>query len=169
MPVFKQFQFLIIIIISTQSPGLEYLFIKGGKICHVSSHPYIGSENIPFSAQAALILLMSAFFCKKFAVFVQKSIFTQSNNMRAVLEIFQFCFQFFVRQKVTVAENITLQILCPESGLQTAPNWPKIQKMTMASHFSDMTSTSIFDVLFLLSSLVTGPSFISISSLVLEL
>ena len=87
---------------------------------------------------------VSIFFCKKFAVFVQKSTFTQSNNMRAVLEIFQFCFQFFVRQKVTVAENITLQILCPESGLQTAPNWPKIQKMTMTSHFSDMTSTSIF-------------------------
>ena len=41
----------------------------------------------------------------------------------------------------------------------------------MTPQFSDMTSTSIFfDVfLFLLSSLVTGPSFMSISSLVLEL
>ena len=41
----------------------------------------------------------------------------------------------------------------------------------MTSQFSDMTSTSnFFDVvLFLLSSLVTGPSFMSISSLVLEL
>ena len=64
-----------------------------------------------------------------------------------------------------------LQTLCPESGLRIAPNWPKIQKMTMTSQFSDMTSTSnFFDVvLFLLSSLVTGPSFMSISSLVLEL
>ena len=64
-----------------------------------------------------------------------------------------------------------MQTLCPESGLQTAPNWPKIRKMTMTSQFSDMTSTSnFFDVvLFLLSSLVTGPSFMSISSLVLEL
>ena len=64
-----------------------------------------------------------------------------------------------------------MQTLCPESGLRTAPNWPKIRKMTMTSQFSDMTSTSnFFDVvLFLLSSLVTGPSFISISSLVLEL
>ena len=61
-----------------------------------------------------------------------------------------------------------MQTLCPESGLQTAPNWPKIWKMTMTSQFSDMTSTSIFFdiVLFLLSSLVTGPSFMSISSLV---
>ena len=64
-----------------------------------------------------------------------------------------------------------MQTLCPDSGLRTAPNWPKIQKMTMTSQFFDMTSTSKFlDVfLFLLSSLVTGPSFMSISSLVLEL
>ena len=64
-----------------------------------------------------------------------------------------------------------MQTLCPESGLQTAPNWQKIWKMTMTSQFSDMTSSSnFFDVvLFLLSSLVTGPSFMSISSLVLEL
>ena len=64
-----------------------------------------------------------------------------------------------------------MQTLCPESGLRTAPNWPKIRKMTMTSQFSDMTSTSnFFDVvLFLLSSLVTGPSFMSISSLALEL
>ena len=64
-----------------------------------------------------------------------------------------------------------MQTLCPESGLRTAPNWPKIRKMTMTSQFSDMTSTSnFFDVvLFLLSSLVTGPSFMSMSSLVLEL
>ena len=64
-----------------------------------------------------------------------------------------------------------MQTLCPESGLRTAPNWPKIQKMTMTSQFSDMTSTSnFFDVVFfLLSSFVTGLSFMSISSLVLEL
>ena len=40
----------------------------------------------------------------------------------------------------------------------------------MTSQFVDMTSSSIyFDVLFLLSGLVTGPSFMSILSLVLEL
>ena len=42
--------------------------------------------------------------------------------------------------------------------------------MTVTSKFSNLTSSSIFlDVLFLLSILVTGPSFMSISSLVLEL
>ena len=62
-----------------------------------------------------------------------------------------------------------MQTLRPESGHRTAPNWPEIRKMT--SEFSDMTSSSnFFDlVLFLLSSLVTGPRFMSISSLVLEL
>ena len=64
-----------------------------------------------------------------------------------------------------------MQTLCPESGLRTAPNWPKIRKMTMTSQFPDITSSSTFCdvVLFLLSGLVTGPSFMSISSLVLEL
>ena len=63
-----------------------------------------------------------------------------------------------------------MQTLCLESGLRTAPNWPKIRKMVTAARFSDMTSLSIFfDDLFLLSNLVTGPSFMSISSLVLEL
>ena len=64
-----------------------------------------------------------------------------------------------------------MQALCPESGLRTAPNWPKIRKMAMMSQCFDMTSLSdFFDVvLFLLSSLVTGPRFMSISSLGLEL
>ena len=64
-----------------------------------------------------------------------------------------------------------MQTLCPESGLRTAPNWPKLRKMTITSQFSDMTSSSNFVevILFLLSSLVTHPSFMSISSLGLEL
>ena len=62
--------------------------------------------------------------------------------MRAVLEIFRFCFQFLLKQKGTITENIT---------------------------FADPAS-GIFDVvLLLLSGLVTGPTFMSISSLVLEL
>ena len=61
--------------------------------------------------------------------------------------------------------------MCLESSLWTSPNWPKIRKMTMTSQFPDMMSSSTFfdAVFFLLSNLVTGPSFRSISSLVLEL
>ena len=62
-----------------------------------------------------------------------------------------------------------MQTLCPKSSLWTAPNWPEIQKVTMTSQFPSMTSTSHFFVvvLFLLSCLVTGRSFVS--SLVVEL
>ena len=59
----------------------------------------------------------------------------------------------------------------PESGFQIAPNWLEIGKMTMTSQFFEMTlSSNFFDVvLFLLPSLVSGPSFMLISSLVQEL
>ena len=59
----------------------------------------------------------------------------------------------------------------PEFGFQIAPNWQQIGKIAMTSQFSDMMSTSnFFDVVyFILSSLVSGPSFMPISSLVLKL
>ena len=60
----------------------------------------------------------------------------------------------------------------PKSSYQIAPNWWLIGKMAMTWQFADMTSSSnFFDAfLFFLSSLVvTGPRFMSISSLVLEL
>ena len=55
-----------------------------------------------------------------------------------------------------------MQTLHLESSFQIALNWPYIRKMTMTSQFSNMTSSSnFFDF--------TGPSFMSISWLVLEL
>ena len=64
-----------------------------------------------------------------------------------------------------------MQTLCRESDLRTAPNWQKIWKMTMTRQLLNTTSSSkFFDVvLFLLSRLVTGLCFQSVSSLVLEL
>ena len=58
------------------------------QIWHVSTYPYIVSENIRFSTWTPLILQMSAFFSKKIVLFVQKSNFTRSNSVRAVLETF---------------------------------------------------------------------------------
>ena len=52
------------------------------------SDPHVVSENIPFSTKALLILLMSAFFCKKSEIFGQNNTFIQSNSVRAVLETF---------------------------------------------------------------------------------
>ena len=78
---------------------------------------------------------VSIFSAKNQRFLSKKSIFTQSNSVGAVLEIFQL-FSLFVKQKVTITENITL---CSESGLRTAPNWPEIRKITMTSQFFDMT------------------------------
>ena len=80
--------------------------------------------------------------------------------MRAVLEIFQL-FSVFVRKKVTINENITFADSVFRNGPKLLQNGQKSGKMKMTSQFSDMTSSSnFFDVvLFLLSSLVTGLSF----------
>ena len=58
----------------------------------------------------------------------------------------------------------------PDYRFWITPNCPKVRKMTMKSQFFDITLSSIFfDVaLFFLSSLVTGPVFIVILSLALE-
>ena len=59
-------------------------------------HTHVVSENIIFSNNTPLILLMSVFFqyFKKSILFCKNSTFTQSSSMRVVLEIFWFCFQF---------------------------------------------------------------------------
>ena len=51
-------------------------------------HTYLVLENISFSTEALLILLMSAVFGKKSAFFGKNSAFLQSKSVRAVLEIF---------------------------------------------------------------------------------
>ena len=57
--------------------------------------------------------------------FVQKSTFTQSNSVRVVLKIFLVLFSCFVRQKVTITENITFaDSVC---GIQP-PNCSKLAK-----------------------------------------
>ena len=49
-------------------------------------HKYVVPENIKFNSKNPFVLLMAAFVSKI-------SIFTESNNMGVVLEIFYFCFQ----------------------------------------------------------------------------
>ena len=64
------------------------------EIWYVSTSTFLVSENVPFTTKTPLILLMSAFILQKIAFLVKSSTFTQSNSIRAVLEIFYFCFQF---------------------------------------------------------------------------
>ena len=88
------------------------------------AHPYVAPENIPFSTQAPLILLMSVSFCKKLAFFVQKSPLTQSNSVRAVLDLLVL-FSVFVRQKVTFTERRTFSDSASEIQ---PPNCSKLAK-----------------------------------------
>ena len=60
--------------------------------------PICSFRKYTFQCLGPLNFADVSIFCKKLAFFVQKSSFIQSNSVRAVLEIFQFCFQFFVRR-----------------------------------------------------------------------
>ena len=112
---------------------------------------------------------MSAFFCKKVAFFDQKRTFTPSNSVRRCVRDFLVLFSVFVRKKVTFTENITFADSV--SGIRP-PDCSKLTKNPKTNNdftiFRHDVNGNFFDVvLFLLLSLVTGPSFIS--SLVLEL
>ena len=133
--------------------------------------PICSFRNVPLSAQTPLILLMSAFFCKKLAFFCPKKYLYSKQQCESCVRDFLVLFSVFVKQKVTITENIAFADSV--SGIQP-PDCSKLAKNLENDNdvtVFDTTSTSNFFkvVLFFLSSLVTGPSFMSISSLVLEL
>ena len=109
-------------------------------------------------------------FLQKLAIFIQKSTFTQSNSVRAMLD-FLVLFSVFARQKVTVNENInfadSVSGIWPPDCTKLAKNQENDNDVKI---FRQDVIVNFFDVvLFLLSILVTGPGFMARSSLVLEL
>ena len=64
-----------------------------------------------------------------------------------------------------------LQTMRPKSGFSISLDWPHIGKLIMTSQFADLTlSSKLFDIdVSLLSRLVTDPSFMLVSLLVLDL
>ena len=64
-------------------------------------------QKIYFLVPRPLQFCWCQHFLQKLAFLLQKSIFTQSNSVRDVLEVFQVCFHFLYKKKVTVTENIT--------------------------------------------------------------
>ena len=114
---------------------------------------------------------MSAFFWQKFCLFCKKSNFTQSNSVRAVLEIFSSVFRF-CKKKGYYYWKRNLSQLCvrnPAFGLLEISQEP--EKWQWRYDFPTWCHRQIFFdvVLILLPSLVTGPSLMSVSSIVLEL
>ena len=109
-------------------------------------------------------------FLQKLAFFIQKSTFTQSSSVRAMLD-FLVLFSVFARQKVTVNENInfadSVSGIWPPDCTKLAKNQENDNDVKI---FRQDVIVNFFDVvLFLLSILVTGPGFMARSSLVLEL
>ena len=109
-------------------------------------------------------------FLQKLAIFIQKSTFTQSNSVRAMLD-FLVLFSVFARQKVTVNENMnfadSVSGIWPPDCTKLAKNQENGNDVKI---FRQDAIVNFFDVvLLLLSILVTGPGFMARSSLVLEL
>ena len=100
------------------------------------------------------------------AFFVQESTFTQSNSVRDFLVLFLG----FVRQKGTITENITCRLSVRNLASRLLQIGQKSENDNDVTIFRHDVKVNFFDVvLFLLSSLVSGPSSMSISSQVLEL
>ena len=93
------------------------------RIWHVSTHSYLVSKNIPFSTQATLILLMSAFFLQKINVFRPKKYLYSKQQCESCVRDFLVLFSGFVRQKGTNTENITFA----DSGIRP-PGCSKLAK-----------------------------------------
>ena len=110
-------------------------------------------------------------FLQKISVFCPKKYLYSKQQCESCVRDFLVLFSVFVRQKVTITENITFsdsvsEIRCPDCS-KLAKNPKNDNNVTIFRHEVNL---KFFDVVFfLLSSLVAGPSFMSLSSLVLKL
>ena len=111
------------------------------------------------------------FSCKKLTIFFPKKYLYSKRQCESCVRDFLVLLSVFLRQKVTITENIIFAesvsgIRSPDC-FKLARNPKNDNDVTIFRHDVNI---NFFDVvLFHLSSLVTGPSFMSISSLVLEL
>ena len=133
--------------------------------------PICSFRKYTFQCLGPLKFADISIFLQKISDFCPKKYLCLKQQCKSCVIDFIVLFSVFVKQKVTITENIIFAESVFGIRHPDCSKLAKIRKMTMTSQFSDMTSTSsFFDVaLFLLSRLVTGPGFMSISSLVLEL
>ena len=108
---------------------------------------------------------------QKNSVFCPKKYLYSKQYCESCVRDFLVLFSVFVRQKVTVTENITfadsVSGIRPPELSKLAENLKNDNVVTISRH--DVIIKIFYGVLFLLPSLVTGPSFMSILLLVLEL
>ena len=106
--------------------------------------PICSFRKYTFQCLGPLIFADVSFFLQKINVFCSKKYLYSKQQCECSFRHFLVLLSVFVRKKVTITKNISFADSVPESGHRTAPNWPKIRKMTMTSHFPDMTSKSFF-------------------------
>ena len=123
-------------------------------ICNFIKHPSTFQYQDPFN-----LIDVSLFFLTKSAFFGKNSTFTQRSSIRAVLQIFQFCFSVCMMKDY----NYRLGVQHPDYS-KLAINQKNGNNITTCRHeiIVQFFSTLTFP------SLVTGPSFILISLLVLN-
>ena len=114
---------------------------------------------------------MSAFYLHKSCIFWKKnSTLTQSNSVSAVLKIYLVLFSVFsvfVRDKITVIENVSITDYASGIRLLECSKFAINQKndndVKICRHEVIVRLVYLFEVVyFILSSLVTGRSFMSI-------
>ena len=129
------------------------------------------SENIRFNTKASLILLMSTYFLQKISIFLAKMVPLLKATVWELWKRFFSSVCSFCKLKSYCWWKCKFYRLCVQNlafGLfQIGQKLKNINDVTISQH--DLIA-KIFDlILFFLSSLVTGPSSMSISSLILEL
>ena len=87
-------------------------------------------------------------FLQKISVFCPKKQLYPKQQCQSFVRCFLVLFSGFVRQKVTITENITFADSVSGIRPPDFSKLPKIKKMRMTSQFSDMTSSSHFLTLF---------------------
>ena len=106
-------------------------------------------------------------FLQKISISQRKQYLYSKQQCESCVRIFLVMFSVIVRQKITVNKNVSFRDYASGIRLADCSKMVIYGKNNNDVIFSNMTLLSCFFdvVLFLLLSLVTGPSFMSISSL----
>ena len=142
------------------------LEVVGGGNLAISTHAYVASENVHFSKKAFLIL--PTYFAKNHC-FLAKILplletIVCELRQRFFSPVFSFCnikgYEYLSYLRLYISKTLSKNIL-PQVGC-------KLERQQWRQNI--LTWSNFFDVvLFLLASLVSGPGFIPISSVTLEL
>ena len=133
--------------------------------------PKFSFRKYIFSYLGTLDFADVSIFLQKIGVFCPKRCHYSKQYCESCIRDFLVLFSVFVRRKVTFTENIlfagSMAGIRPPDCSKLAKNPKNDNDVTIFRN--DVIIKFIDVVLFLLSGLVTGPSFMSVSSLVLEL